>query len=199
MKPIEYAYKLGADQAALDFTKQAISLGDPAFWQGGQEAQAPEEGMPQEGGGTAEDAALSLPPGIFQGLQMKINPAGERSTTVKVTPDALGTPDALAGIFQAEPATKVEMAMPQPTGAEGGGGGPSGTGAPEGAPVDGAGAIPVPGVPPKMAEYHKLGEKTRIERESNPDVNADFPWRAKKTEAQRNAETLQRMKVSFHL
>jgi hypothetical protein len=193
MKPIEYAYKLGADQAALDFTKQALSgLGDPMFWQAQQDQAAPEEAAPPP---SAEDAALSLPPGIFQGLQMKINPAGERSTTVKVTPDALSTPDTLAGIFQAEPATKVEMALPQPTGPAGGAGGPNGTGAAEGSPVDGAGAVPVPGVPPKLAEWHKWAEKTRIESESNPDVSADYPWRAKKTEAERNAEELLRMKL----
>ncbi len=199
MKPIQHAYLLGAVQAQRDFNKQAEgempqNLGDPMFWQGGQEAMAPEGGeMPQQGG-SAEDAALSLPPGIFQGLQMKLNPAGERSTTVKVTPEALGAPDALEGIFSAEPTAKVEMAMAQATGGPEGGGGPQGSGAAEGAPVDGAGALPIPEVPPKIAALHKLGKKTRIERESNPDVDANFPWRAKKTEAERNADILKRLK-----
>jgi len=194
MKPINKAYRLGAHQAFEDFMKHAEGLGDPMFWQGGQEAMAAGGTPPQ--GATAEDAALSLPPGIFQGLQMKVNPAGERSTTVKVTPDALGAPDALAGIFQAEPAAKVEMSIPQATGEGmgGGGGGPNDMGLPEGGPVDGAGAIPPPGVPPKVAELHKIGEKTRIEKESNPDISRQYPW-TKKTKAERNADELQRMKL----
>jgi len=205
MKPINYAYKLGADQAYNDFMKQAEgempqNLGDPNFWQGGQ------EGMPPEGGeappaATAEDAALALPPGIFQGLQMKLNPAGERSTTVKVTPDALQAPDVLQGIFSAEPATKVEMEMPQAGGE--GGGGPNDMGVPQGPPVDGAGAMPpgqAGGLPPELAGkvaavIAKYAEKTRIESESNPDVNKLYPWKSKKTQAERNANLLQRLKL----
>lgn len=193
MKPIDKAYQLGAAQAFEDFMKKAEGLGDPMFWQGGQEAMAPEGAPPQ--GSTAEDAALALPPGIFQGLQMKVNPDGQRSTTVKVTPDALQAPDALAGIFQAEPEAKVEMALPQAGGGEGKGGGPADMGVPEGAPVDGAGAMPIPGVPPKVAEYHKFATtKTRIERESNPEVNEEYPWN-KKTKAERDADKLLRMKM----
>ena len=194
MKPIKIAYLLGAQEAQRDFNKEAeAALGDPMFWQGGQEGMAPEgEAAPAA---TAEDAALQLPPGIFQGLQMKVNPAGERSTTVKVTPDALQAPDALAGIFQAEPNTKVEMSMPQ-AGGEGGaaGGGPNDMGIPEGGPVDGAGAMPpemAGGMPPQMGGkmayiIAKHAEKTRIERESNPDVDPLYPWN-KQTTAERNA------------
>jgi hypothetical protein len=181
-------YLLGKSSAAQ---KLGEGLGDPMFWQGGEQAAA----MPPQGG-TAEDAALALPPGIFQGLQMKVNPAGERSTTVKVTPDAIQTPEALQGIFQAEPEAKVEMAMPQASGEGGAGGGPGDMGLPQGMPVDGAGATPLPQVPPKVAAIHKMGEKkTRIELESNPDINTDYPWRAKKTQAQRNAETMERLKA----
>lgn len=173
--------------------KSGAALGDPTFWQGGQEAMGP------EGGGeapppSAEDAALALPPGIFQGLQLKVNPDGQRSTTVKVTPDALQTPDALAGIFQAEPETKIEMAMAQPTGNEGSGAGPSDV-MPQGMPLDGAGAMPMPEVPPKVAELHKIGKKARIERESNPDVSRLYPWKSKKTKAERNANEMIRMKM----
>jgi hypothetical protein len=160
MKPIDQAYKLGADQAYADFMKEAQgNLGDPMFWQGGEQAAA----APQEGG-TAEDAALALPPGIFQGLQMKVNPAGERSTTVKVTPEALGAAEALSNIFAAEPAAKVEMSMPQ-AGGEGAGGGPADMGIPEGGPIDGAGATLPPagvGMPPAMADkMAALAQKTR--------------------------------------
>lgn len=192
MKPLNKAYQLGAEQAYSDFMKEAQgNLGDPMFWQGGEEAAA----APQQGG-TAEDAAMALPPGIFQGLQLKVNPDGQRSTTVKVTPDAIQTPEALQGIFQAEPETKVEMAMPQPTGGDGAGGaGPSDV-MPQGMPLDGAGAAPIPEVPPKIAELHKINElKTRIERESNPEVSRLYPWKSKKTEAERNADELMRQKM----
>lgn len=149
MKPIDQAYALGADAAYDDFMKKAEgNLGDPNFWQGG----TPQEGEAPQQAATAEDAALALPPGIFQGLQMKVNPAGERSTTVKVTPDALQAPDALAGIFGAEPAAKVEMSMQQAGGeGAGGGGGPADMGVPEEGPVDGAGALP-PQLAGKVAE-----------------------------------------------
>lgn len=202
MKPISQAYKLGADQAYDDFMKEAQgNLGDPMFWQGGTPPEGEDAAAPPP---SAEDAALALPPGIFQGLQMKVNPAGERSTTVKVTPEALGAPDALQGIFSAEPAAKVEMAMPQ-AGGEGGGGGPADMGVPQQAPVDGAGAMPpgmpAEGLPPELAgkvaalAVKYASKKTRIERESNPDVSKLYPWKSKKTEAERNANLLQRLKL----
>lgn len=200
MKTTKYAYVLGARQACACLFKEAQgNLGDPMFWQGG----TPAEGAPPAGGSTAEDAALALPPGIFQGLQMKVNPAGERSTTVKVTPEALGAPDALAGIFAAEPAAKVEMAVPQATG-EGAGGGPADMGIPEGAPLDGAGAMPpgaAGGLPPEVAGKVAMliakhaTKKTRVESESNPDVSKLYPWKSKKTEAERNADELIRLKM----
>ncbi|MBU1891198.1 hypothetical protein KJ782_06990 [Patescibacteria group bacterium] len=130
--------------------KESASLGDPLYWQGGTPDPAQE--APPEAPASAEDAALSLPTGVFQGLQMKINPMGERSTTVKVTPDALGTPDILSGIFSAEPATKVEISVPQAKD-QGGQGGPADGGVPQGPPLDGAGAAPPPqmeGLPPAV-------------------------------------------------
>lgn len=182
------ASKAVGNKRVYPWEKGGAALGDPMFWQGGQEAMAPEgAGTPPP---TAEEAALQLPPGIFQGLQIKVNPAGERSTSVKVTPDALQTPDTLMGIFQAEPSTKVEMSMPQATG-ESAGGGPNDMGIPQGGPVDGAGAMP----PPKMAQIiAKVAEKTRIEKESNPDTNPLYPWN-KKTEAERNAAKVRQMQA----
>lgn len=151
MKPIDQAYAFGAEAAYRDFMKEAEgNLGDPMYWQGG----TPQEGAGPQQAATAEDAALALPPGIFQGLQMKVNPAGERSTTVKVTPDALQAPDALQGIFAAEPAAKVEMSMQQAGGEGAGGGGPADMGIPEGGPADGAGALP-PQLAGKVAEIAK--------------------------------------------
>lgn len=85
-------------------------LGDPNFWQGG--TPSPEEAaaaVPD----TPEEVVNLLPAGTFQGLQMKITPDGQKSTTVKVTPDALSTPDSLASLFQASPGTKVEMEAPE--------------------------------------------------------------------------------------
>jgi len=112
MDHLKTAYNLGARLAQLEFTKQAEpALGDPAFWQGGEQAQ-----QEQQAPATAEDAAMSLPTGTFQGLTTRLSPEGERSTSVKVTPDALGNADILTGIFQAEPTAKVEVAQPQAKG-----------------------------------------------------------------------------------
>lgn len=112
MDHLKTAYDLGARLAQLEFAKQAEpALGDPAFWQGGEQAQEQ-----QQAPATAEDAAMSLPTGTFQGLTTRLSPEGERSTSVKVTPDALGNADILTGIFQAEPTAKVEVAQPQAKG-----------------------------------------------------------------------------------
>lgn len=109
MNHLHTAYNLGAQLAQVAFAKHAdAALGDPAFWQGGEQAQ-----QEQQPPATAEDAAMSLPTGTFQGLVAKLSPEGERSTSVKVTPDALSVPDNLAAIFQAEPTAKVEVAQPQ--------------------------------------------------------------------------------------
>lgn len=109
MDHLKTAYDLGAQLARIEFAKQAEpALGDPAFWQGGEQTQ---QQPPQPA--TAEEAAMSLPTGTFQGLTTRLSPEGERSTSVKVTPDALGVPDNLAAIFQAEPTAKVEVAQPQ--------------------------------------------------------------------------------------
>ena len=110
MNHLHTAYNLGAQLAHAEFSKRAdAALGDPAFWQGGEQAQQEQQQQPA----TAEEAAMSLPTGTFQGLVAKLSPEGERSTSVKVTPDALGTPENLAAIFQAEPTAKVEVAQPQ--------------------------------------------------------------------------------------
>jgi len=110
MNHLHTAYSLGARLAQAEFAKQAEpALGDPAFWQGGEQAQQEQQQQPA----TAEDAAMALPTGTFQGLVTKLSPEGERSTSVKVTPDALGNPDILGGIFQAEPTAKVEVAQAQ--------------------------------------------------------------------------------------
>jgi hypothetical protein len=110
MDHLKTAYTLGARLARTEFAKQAEpALGDPAYWQGGEQAQQEQQQAPA----TAEDAAMSLPTGTFQGLTTRLSPEGERSTSVKVTPDALGNPDILGGIFQAEPTAKVEVAQPQ--------------------------------------------------------------------------------------
>lgn len=111
MDHLRTAYNLGARLAHVEFAKQAEpALGDPAYWQGGEQAQQ------QQPPATAEEAAMSLPTGTFQGLVAKLSPEGERSTSVKVTPDALSVPDNLAAIFQAEPTAKVEVAQPQAKG-----------------------------------------------------------------------------------
>ena len=110
MNHLHTAYNLGAQLAQVAFAKHAdAALGDPAFWQGGEQTQQEQQQQPA----TAEEAAMSLPTGTFQGLVTKLSPEGERSTSVKVTPDALGVPDNLASIFQAEPTAKVEVAQPQ--------------------------------------------------------------------------------------
>ena len=38
-------------------------------------------------------------------------------------------------------------------------------------------------------------KKTRIQRESNPDISRLYPWKSKKTEAERNADELVRLKL----
>ncbi len=138
---MRFINRLAAEQAG-GAPKQAQSLGDPAFWQGGEQAAA---APPQAT--SAEEVVTQLPLGTFQGMNTKISPEGERSTSVKVTPDALGSPEMLAAIFQVEPGAKVELETPeQPTAdvsgpIEGGAGGPP---MPEGMPQDAAAAPPPP-------------------------------------------------------
>jgi hypothetical protein len=110
MNPLHTAYALGQRFATQQFNKEAeAALGDPAYWQGGAAAQQ----QPQQPA-TAEEAVQQLPPGTFQGLTTRITPEGQRTTAVKVTPEALSMPDHLVGIFQVEPEAKVEVAQPQP-------------------------------------------------------------------------------------
>jgi hypothetical protein len=102
---LSLAYKFGAHAAASVFVKQANpSLGDPNYWQGGsQQAQQPQD---------AEEAIGLLPGGTFQGANIRITPEGEKSTSIKVSPDALIDPDALRAMFQADPTAKIEMQQP---------------------------------------------------------------------------------------
>lgn len=125
--------------------KLSASLGDPAFWQGGEQTAA--EPPPPT---SAEEVVTQLPLGTFQGMNTKISPEGERSTSVKVTPDALGSPEMLAAIFQAEPGAKVELETPEQPTADVGGPMEGGAGGPpmaEGMPQDAAAPPP----PPEMA------------------------------------------------
>ena len=136
---LKYARDLGARMAFEEFRKQAdAALGDPNYWSGGSQAQ---QAPPQPA--SAEEAIQLLPGGTFQGLQMKITPDGQRSTTVKVTPEATQDPTGLNSIFAAEPGAKVEVSNPEeavpgtqvasPGGPESGGMPPEGTMPPEGA------------------------------------------------------------------
>jgi hypothetical protein len=147
------AYRFGAHAAASVFMKQAdgpagglggygteaqqpadpnallqqlppgVSLGDPKFWQGGSQQGQPQ---PQD----AEDAIALLPGGTFQGANIRITPEGEKTTSVKVSPDALIDPQALQAMFQADPTAKIEMQAPDngPDVAVQGGPGTPGTG-----------------------------------------------------------------------
>lgn len=129
--PQKLAYDLGSLHAAsifdsrvahhLEPIKTSASLGDPNYWQGGS-AEAPPEGMAAAQPATAEEVVQNLPAGTFQGLQMKLSPDGQRSTTVRVTPDAVSAPEGLQAIFAAEPGAKVEISAQTQTGAGGGGG-----------------------------------------------------------------------------
>jgi hypothetical protein len=106
---LKYACYVGAQHARKEFAKYAAGLGDPNFWQGGSEAaNEPPPPPPNE-----EEVVLSLPTGVFQGMNTKLDPMGQKTTSVKVTPDALGQAEALAQIFQANPAAKVEIASPE--------------------------------------------------------------------------------------
>ena len=116
------------------------SLGDPNFWGGGSQ-QAEQSSQPQN----AEEAIGLLPGGTFQGANIKIAPDGQKSTSVKVSPDALSDPNSLAQFFQLpEPGTKIEISLPDqvPTvPVQGGGGGGTGAG-----PVPGGAAPADPGM-----------------------------------------------------
>jgi hypothetical protein len=106
---LKYARYVGARVAQQEFAKYAAGLGDPNFWQGGSEAaNAPPPPPPNE-----EEVVMSLPTGIFQGMNTKLDPMGQKSTSVKVTPEGLGQAEALAQIFQANPAAKVEISSPE--------------------------------------------------------------------------------------
>lgn len=84
------------------------ALGDPNFWQGGSEAQ---QAPPQPA--SAEEAIGLLPGGTFQGLNTRITADGQRSTTVKTTPDVMQDPSGIQAIFAAEPGAKVELSNPE--------------------------------------------------------------------------------------
>ena len=115
------------------------SLGDPNFWGGGT-PQPGQESAPQPQ--NAEEAISLLPGGTFQGANIKIAPDGQKSTSVKVSPDALSDPATLQQFFQLpEPGTKIEISMPDqvPTVPIQGGSGGMGAG-----PVAGGAALADP-------------------------------------------------------
>lgn len=87
----------------------APALGDPNFWGGSSAAAGPEvAGL----GGSAEDVIGLLPAGTFQGMNVRITPDGQKSTGLKVTPEAIDAPQALKAVFQAEPTARVEITTP---------------------------------------------------------------------------------------
>ena len=116
MSHLNTAYWMGAWDAKDAFEKHAqgeVPLGDPNFWQGG----TPPAEDPMAGGGgaapaSAEETIGLLPAGSFQGLQTKVTPDGQKTVSVKVTPDALQAPDALSAFFTTGENTKIEVASP---------------------------------------------------------------------------------------
>lgn len=119
----KFAELPGELQAALGGGAPTPSLGDPNYWSGGSQAQGGGGQQPQD----AEEAISLLPGGTFQGASIRIAPDGQKSTSVKVSPDALQDPATLQQFFQLpEPGTKIEIAAPDqvPTvPVQGGGGG----------------------------------------------------------------------------
>ncbi|MGD9209125.1 MAG: hypothetical protein PVI90_00040 [Desulfobacteraceae bacterium] len=114
MTPLQKAYAFGKYIAEETFKKTSeAALGDPNYWQGG----TPTPGETPTPAQTAEEAVQLLPAGTFQGAQIKITPDGQRNTTVKVTPDAVAQPDALANVFNAEPNAKIEISQAETQGA----------------------------------------------------------------------------------
>lgn len=109
MTPLEKAYAFGKYIANETFKEKygEAALGDPNYWQGGTPSSE-EVPTPAQ---TAEEAVHLLPAGTFQGAQIKITPDGHRSTTVKITPEAIAQPDALANVFNTEPNAKVEISQ----------------------------------------------------------------------------------------
>ena len=114
--------KIATHTVLKNLKKQAEGLGDPNYWTGGSESQGPQ---PQ----TPEDVIPMLPAGTFQGMNTKISPDGQRSTSMKVTPEALQAPDALSQVTQLEPGAKVEIQAPPESQTV-----PVGQAGPEGAP-----------------------------------------------------------------
>lgn len=98
------------DQATADTAAPMPSpgLGDPNFWGGG--AAAPGAGMPT---GNAEDVINLLPAGTFQGMNVRITPDGQKSTGLKVTPEAIDAPEGLKALFATEPTARVEITQPE--------------------------------------------------------------------------------------
>lgn len=110
---LKRAQAYGQHLATVAFRKHAdAALGDPNFWQGGTDAvNAAQQAPPQPA--TAEEAIGLLPGGTFQGLNIRVTPDGQRSTTVKATPDVMQDPSGIQAIFAAEPGAKVELANPE--------------------------------------------------------------------------------------
>jgi hypothetical protein len=89
----------------------APALGDPNFWAGGG---APGSAAAAAAGAqSAEEVIGLLPAGTFQGMNVRITPDGQKSTGLKVTPEAIDAPEALKAVFQAEPTARVEITTPE--------------------------------------------------------------------------------------
>jgi hypothetical protein len=162
-----------ADQLSKHDKKADAALGDPNFWQGGTDAvNAAQQAPPQPA--TAEEAIGLLPGGTFQGLNIRVTPDGQRSTTVKATPDVMQDPSGIQAIFAAEPGAKVELANPEtavpgtqvPT-ADNGEGAPPGSPGQQTAPVstipEAAGGAGDPGIG-KVAALIRAGHAQALEK-----------------------------------
>jgi len=105
---LKTAYNLGAQYAHTVFEKYSQeNLGDPNFWAPPAEAQG------QIPAGSPEEIVGLLPQGTFQGMNVRVTPDGQKSTGVKVTPEALDQPDALKALFAVEPNTRLEVTTPE--------------------------------------------------------------------------------------
>lgn len=148
MSHLNTAYQIGSHDAYVAFTKQAEgeNLGDPNFWSGG--TPSPEEDMAAQQPANAEETINLLPAGTFQGLQTKITPDGAKTVSVKVTPDALQTPDALNAFFQTGENAKIEITSPDLAASETGYNESAGSDIPlpgEQVPAQPGGMAPAPG------------------------------------------------------
>lgn len=110
LPPDQAAAATAAPLEAPPEAAAAPALGDPNFWGGGA-AGSPEAAA--MGAQSAEDVIGLLPAGTFQGMNVRITPDGQKSTGLKVTPEAIDAPEALKAVFQAEPTARVEITTPE--------------------------------------------------------------------------------------